>query len=219
MARKTLPKVVEEDVLVMSRRRCAVCYGLNRDTTLKQGQIAHLDGESSNNDLDNLAYLCLDHHDQYDGRTSQSKGMTLHEVRRYRQELHEAVDRAWRQEVSFGAVTFDQPDNITGQYIRESEWEPAELDVRMLPGNRVRVSGLALWGTGRQYGPNTGELEFEATLEGNQVTFVDTGPRQGYKLVLAFEDGRLTVTENSVIGYFGMNVNFEGRYLKATGAA
>jgi hypothetical protein len=219
MPRKRVPREIEEEVLVLSRRRCAICYGLNRDTGLKQGQIAHLDGNNSNNDLDNLAYLCLDHHDQYDGRTSQSKGLTLNEVRRYRKELHEAIDLAWKKPVSFGDVTVVDADKITGHYIRETEWESAELDVRLLPDRRVRVSGLALWGTGRQYGPNIGELDFETSLEGNRATFVDRGAGEEYRLVLEFAPGRLTATENYVIGYFGMNVSFEGRYINAGAAA
>jgi hypothetical protein len=48
--------------------------------------------KSSNNSPDNLAWLCLEHHDRYDGSTSQSKGITLHEVKRYRQSLWEAIE-------------------------------------------------------------------------------------------------------------------------------
>lgn len=33
--------------------------------------------------------MCLAHHDEYDSKTSQSKGLTMGEVRRYRDELHE----------------------------------------------------------------------------------------------------------------------------------
>jgi hypothetical protein len=54
---------------------------------VKQGQIAHLDKDPSNNALDNLAFLCLAHHDQYDSSTRQSKGLTIEEVKHYRTEL------------------------------------------------------------------------------------------------------------------------------------
>ena len=102
MARKRPPANVEEEVLVLCRRRCCICYGLDRDITIKSGQIAHLDGRPDNNDLDNLAFLCFGHHDQYDTRTSQSKGLTPREVRRFRKELHgyrssleETVNYSW----------------------------------------------------------------------------------------------------------------------------
>jgi hypothetical protein len=38
-----------------------------------------------------LAFLCFEHHDQFDSSTSQSKNFTLQEVKRYREELYEKV--------------------------------------------------------------------------------------------------------------------------------
>lgn len=93
MSRKNLSPAVETEILSRSRRRCCVCFGLNRDISEKRGQIAHLDQDSSNNKPDNLAFLCLDHHDQYDGRTRQSKGFTETEVKRYRTELYDFFQR------------------------------------------------------------------------------------------------------------------------------
>ncbi|MEX2181328.1 MAG: hypothetical protein WD771_04755 [Gemmatimonadaceae bacterium] len=72
----------------MSRRRCALCFGLNGQSRPRQGQIAHVDRDASNNALHNLAWLCLDHHDEYDTRRSQSKGFTPDELSRYREELY-----------------------------------------------------------------------------------------------------------------------------------
>lgn len=86
-ARKKVPVSTEAEVLVQSRRRCCVCYGLNRDDGVKRGQVAHLDGDRDNNASKNLAFLCLEHHDEYDSRTSQSKGLTQTEVEQYREEL------------------------------------------------------------------------------------------------------------------------------------
>lgn len=59
---------------------------------MKQGQIAHLDRDPQNDCLDNLAFLCLSHHDQYDTRTSQSKGWTIAEVVHYRVLLYRKVE-------------------------------------------------------------------------------------------------------------------------------
>lgn len=84
--RSIAPEVVA-DVVAASRRRCCLCYALRTDTSEKKGQIAHLDRNPSNGAADNLAFLCLEHHDQYDSRTSQSKGLTIEEVKRYRTEL------------------------------------------------------------------------------------------------------------------------------------
>src|SRR5687768_1769755 len=85
--RKPIPKSVETELLTSCKRRCCLCFALNQDLRTKQGQIAHLDNNPSHNDIDNLVWLCLDHHDQYDSRTSQSKGFTLDEVRLYKNQL------------------------------------------------------------------------------------------------------------------------------------
>ncbi len=85
--RLTIPASLQADVVVECRRRCCVCYGLYRDELQKRGQIAHLDHDPKNNRRENLAWLCLEHHDEFDGKTSQSKGFTIQEVKRYRNEL------------------------------------------------------------------------------------------------------------------------------------
>ena len=89
--RKSIPKEIETQVLVKSGRRCCICFGVNGDFTDKKGQIAHLDRDSSNTELANLAFLCLVHHDEYDTRRSQSKGLTIGEVKEYRTRLCEVV--------------------------------------------------------------------------------------------------------------------------------
>lgn len=86
--RARLSTANETEVLLLSGRRCCICVYLFSDSGIKQGQIAHLDRDASNNNLSNLAYLCLEHHDQYDSRTSQSKGYTVPELRTYRDRLH-----------------------------------------------------------------------------------------------------------------------------------
>jgi len=91
MTRAPTPRTVETAILLASRRRCAICFGLLGDQVVKAGQIAHVDRDASNSVLDNLAWLCLAHHDEYDTRRSQSKGFTPDELRRYRDELHRFV--------------------------------------------------------------------------------------------------------------------------------
>ena len=80
-------------LLASARRRCCICVALTGDLSEKKGQIAHLDRDSSNSNPDNLAFLCLEHHDEYDSRASQSKGLTIEEVKRYRAELPTALAR------------------------------------------------------------------------------------------------------------------------------
>lgn len=94
--RPTPPEAVVGAVLLKSRRRCCLCVFLQKDHETKKGQIAHLDRNPSNNSEDNLAFLCLAHHDEYDTTTSVSKGITLAEVKRYRDLLY---DRNLKEDV------------------------------------------------------------------------------------------------------------------------
>lgn len=86
--RKKTPERTEADVLVASRRRCALCFGLYGDLDQKRGQIAHVDRDPANASFENLAFLCLPHHDEYDSRTSQSKRFTPEELIEYRRQLY-----------------------------------------------------------------------------------------------------------------------------------
>lgn len=180
---------------------------------MKKGQIAHLDGNPSNNCLDNLAFLCLDHHDEYDTKTSQSKGLTPQELRSYRKELHEHVEEFWNQDaLSTGEGDEISGDEISGRYVRKDRFEEAELQVRLLPGKRVEVEGYALWGTERPYGPNIGELEFESTVESSTTVYRDETAETDYELELRFGEGKIEASEQSAPGRFGLNVSFEGEY-------
>jgi hypothetical protein len=90
--RKTPTKEVTVNILTKSRRRCVLCFGLSGDLREKKGQIAHLDQDSSNSAEENLVFLCLEHHDTYDSKTSQSKGYVLEEVKTYAKHLYLAIE-------------------------------------------------------------------------------------------------------------------------------
>lgn len=87
--RAKTPASTETEVLTRSRRRCALCFGLHGSLKKKQGQIAHVDHDPLNYDFDNLAFLCLTHHNSHDSRTSQAKGFTEREINYHRDKLYE----------------------------------------------------------------------------------------------------------------------------------
>jgi hypothetical protein len=215
MPRKPIAATTQAAVLVESRRRCCICFGLNRDTSLKTGQISHLDGNAANPAKENLAFMCFEHHDQFDSKTSQSKNFTVAEVKVYREELHRALQLAFGQEVAFGAArVFADP--IAGHYILAGRQESAEVHVKRLDDGTFHVSGLALWGKERSYGPNTGELNFIAPLVENALTYTwRHSEGRTYKAVFTFAPGRLAVSEENWPGVFGMNVRFSGNYERA----
>lgn len=86
--RPRTPKAIETAVLIAARRRCCLCVYLQHHDEVRKGQIAHLNRNRKDFRLDNLVWLCFDHHDEYDGRTSQSKGLTRREVKAYRDRLY-----------------------------------------------------------------------------------------------------------------------------------
>lgn len=83
----------EYRVLESSARRCCLCFGVNHDYAEKKGQVAHLDHDPSNSAYENLAWMCLPHHDEYDSKSSQTKNYSEYEVKKYRQALYDEVRR------------------------------------------------------------------------------------------------------------------------------
>ena len=89
--RKPIPKDVELRVLLASSRRCCLCFYLCDRKEVRKGQLAHLNHRAEDSSFENLLWLCLEHHDEFDGQTSQSKGFTEREVRAYRDRLYEQI--------------------------------------------------------------------------------------------------------------------------------
>jgi hypothetical protein len=96
MARRAVPGSSVDEVLRTCRRRCCLCFGLNADLEVKYGQIAHLDGDPSNNAIANLAFMCLEHHAMFDSRSTQVRRITIPEAKRYRSDLEGHLSRVHR---------------------------------------------------------------------------------------------------------------------------
>lgn len=78
--RKAIPNSKEKKVLVMSKHCCCICQA---ERIYKPVAIHHIDGNNSNNKLENLAVLCLDHHSMADaglkkGKVGSGKKLILH---------------------------------------------------------------------------------------------------------------------------------------------
>jgi hypothetical protein len=108
----------------------------HRDETRK-GQIAHLNHDRSDSRFENLVWLCLEHHDEYDSKTSQSKGFTIDEVREYRNRLYvqkgSEDDRKISDEtLSIEVIELSQLPPIS-DYERVRKHFPKELDFTSVP--------------------------------------------------------------------------------------
>ena len=216
MNRKKIPTEIQTQVLIQCRRRCCICYGLEKDNNIKTGQIAHINHNNNDNRLDNLAFLCLTHHDQYDSTTSQSKNLTSNEVREFRKELQNEIDEIWKKPIEIGNQTNSNiKKSISGRYIREGYNEQAELEIIYLGNNRIKVSGLSFWGIKNEFGPNIGQLDFESDLIKNNSVYSEKSDNELYRIFMEFNGDELIVNEDYVIGIFGMNVSFDGKYKKA----
>ena len=222
MTRTALKEATVTNVLLKSRRRCAMCFGLNRDTEMKSGQIAHLDRKNTNADEDNLAFLCLNHHDEYDSQTSQRKGFTVNEVKAFRTELYQVLGEVLKMPVHFGTITLPATDPYAGTYIRLGTTNAsAEISLTPLSDSlegsaRYAVTGYALWGEDRESGPNIGDFDFIASVYDGVIDYQKTVHNgKIYSLRLVLKNGRMLVNEENVIGLYGMNVFFDGEYEKA----
>src|SRR5215469_7619288 len=92
MKRKYFSTDIETQVFAKARRRCALCYVLNNDLGWKKGQLAHIDRDRTNITLENAAYLCAAHHDEYDSKPSQTKRFTPDELRVYQAMLYQVIE-------------------------------------------------------------------------------------------------------------------------------
>jgi len=94
MARKSITPTVQADVIIKSKRRCALCVGVDENYNERPGQIAHLNGNHADNRFENLVWLCLEHHDRFDSTTSQTKNYTQIEVKTYRDRLYQSQNNS-----------------------------------------------------------------------------------------------------------------------------
>jgi len=88
----------EQAVLIKSRRRCCVCYALERTDSVCDGKIAHLDYNPRNARENNLAWLCLKHYGEYQRVRGLSAsevpllpGLSEAEIQAYRQLLYNHI--------------------------------------------------------------------------------------------------------------------------------
>jgi hypothetical protein len=136
--RKPVPSNVQQQIFLSSRRRCCLCFWLDQIDEVVKGQIAHLDDDPSNNDPSNLAFLCLRHHDEYDGKTSVSKGLQRGEVATWRDELYKEMEYRFRTVraamLEFAILGFKQVPGTNKFYVRfcvKNVGDVAVRDVRV----------------------------------------------------------------------------------------
>lgn len=137
MSRKATPTSDEILVLTNSRRKCCICYGLHNDLSVKRGQIAHIDRNHSNSTFENLAWMCLEHHDLYDSRTSQSKGFKPREIIFYRDALYKFVDDHWGDSFVFQEL----PTQTNAKFLIGERLKHVRSEVELNEGEFIDLIG------------------------------------------------------------------------------
>lgn len=84
--RPKVPLAAEEETLFNANHTCCICRERNKDAI-----IHHIDGNRMNNNLDNLAVLCLDCHSRVTGARGLGKSFRQGEVRRYKRSWDKRV--------------------------------------------------------------------------------------------------------------------------------
>jgi hypothetical protein len=155
--RKKTPISTETQVLTRSRRHCCICWGLGQNRSAQKGQIAHLDRDPANSQLDNLPWLCLPHHDEYDSKTSQAKGFTVDEVKIHRERMYRELEQAGTGIVGPAVVPANLPR--CGRNERDTPPPPGRvpagtllacLDERIAEGESIRAAIKAVPGERRE---------------------------------------------------------------------
>ena len=117
--RVRVPDKVASTLMFECRRICALCFGLEDDRTPQgAGQIAHIDGRPSNSVPDNLAWLCLRHHADYDSTSIQSRGIMPFELRLHKERLLAHIGST---EAVVGAGTDDAPPSGSSIAVYEKQ--------------------------------------------------------------------------------------------------
>jgi hypothetical protein len=91
--------------------------------------------------------------------------------------------------------------DISGKYLKETDDERAEIEIKKLPNGRVHVTGISDWGITQKHGPN---IRYSEKI----------GKGQQYRLQLTPTRRGLSAKEEHGEAKFGLNATFEGEYKK-----
>lgn len=87
MARKKISDEIQAEVLFKSNRECVVCNNNKRGD-----HIHHIDGDSSNNKFENLAFLCFSCHDEASIKGSLRKKLTPKAIIKFRDYKYQVIE-------------------------------------------------------------------------------------------------------------------------------
>jgi len=87
MTKKSIPPQIKREILFRNEASCCIC-GKNNV------QIHHIDCfNNSNNDLKNLAVLCIEHHDQASSKSSMMRHLTTALVKKFKSDWEVRISK------------------------------------------------------------------------------------------------------------------------------
>lgn len=118
--RKAIPTSLRSDVLIKNRHLCCVC----QDGYL---QIHHINGNNSDNQIENLAVLCMKHHDMATAPQGLTARLTSDQLMQYKI-AHEAacaesMHKVARSRAAFFMVDYKNAERIRQLYVQLSKDE------------------------------------------------------------------------------------------------
>src|SRR5258705_2913786 len=111
--RTRIPDPLCSQILIANQHACCVCG--------KPGvQVHHIDGDPTHHQPENLAVLCLPHHDEATSVTGLSAKLSSTQIRRYKckweKQCHDRVMRAARGRTAFFMVDYKNAERIRQVY-------------------------------------------------------------------------------------------------------
>ncbi len=107
--RPPIPPKIASSLLMANRHACCVCQD-------HRVQIHHIDDDATNNVLENLAALCLPHHDQATMTAGLSRKLKAEDIRKYKQQWEAKcaadVQALSRDRLRFYATVYKNPPRI-----------------------------------------------------------------------------------------------------------
>lgn len=135
--RQRIPQDVEAEILFANDRTCCIC----RDST-KGIQIHHMDRNPNNNDLDNLAVVCTDHHDEIHKAGGITKGISATLLKRYKRNWELSVRRRRTQQHGPLKSSLGIEKTLFEFEIRKTAYEIVALKDNDTEGIRQRLDFL-----------------------------------------------------------------------------
>lgn len=165
-SRKKITPAIETRVLARSKYRCCLCHFLDYDSDIKEGQVAHIDHDRTNNNYENLVFLCTFHHPKSESRNHQTKSITPEIVKLARNDLDRHLA------------------------IRESGGLVFEIVLSKMYDGFTHEDSVAALGRMRKMAGDIGEIKSYAIREGSVVITAVADASDYLKLRKAMKEGK-----------------------------